>query len=228
MSCPEDRVVAFLAGELTEAQGREFDLHLLGCESCWTAVQEDRQGRAALVRLREPTPAGLADRVAMTVNLAGTAERGGQRGQRKPGRRFGLALASAAAMVGLIAGTWLGLARPSSSEPPQLAMVLADARSMTASRPPGPGASLVAEHQHIGVRYYRVEDQPVLVATSRRDFPMPKHMHMAGSTSSDWMATQGKLGIYCVNARPGHQSLLVVAAMPVEALPRVAADLHLL
>lgn len=254
MSCPEQRVVAFLAGELSEAEARQFDVHLLNCEACWRAVQEDRQGRAALMRLREPVPSDLADRVAMAVAVGGRSAASPEGAQTAPPegaqtapelerrprrpmnlagrRRFALSLASLATAAAVAAGVWLGVAGPGRSGgpslSPQLASVLAFARSMSPSRPAGQGPTIVTQHQYIAVRYYRVEDQPVLVATSERDFPMPKHMHMAGSTPSDWMATQGKLGIYCVNAHHGRDSVLVVAAMPVEALPQVAADLHLL
>lgn len=246
MSCPEQRLVAFLAGELSEDEARQFDVHLLSCEACWTAVQEDRQGRAALLRLREQVPSDLADRVAMAITVGADRAQAGlppavatsaprRHGPRRAGgssgrhvRRFVVPLLSLAAAVSIALGVWAGVGGRGQPEPPQLAMVLAAARSMSPSHTAGAGPSLVSGHQDIALRYYRVEDQPVLVATSERDFPMPKHMQMKGSTSSDWMATQGKLGLYCVNANAGHRSVLVVAAMPVEALPRVAADLHLL
>jgi hypothetical protein len=247
--CSEERTITFLAGELTEAEAREFDAHLLGCETCWQAVQEDRQGRAAVQRLRLQAPAELADRVALAVGLVGDGGGDDPHGSSGDGdgganavtlprslgaprphraRRRALSLTSIAAGAVVLVGLWVGAFGPHGQQPPQLAVVLAAARSMTSSQPAGKGAELVAQHQAIDVRYYRVEDQPVLVATSERDFPMPKHMHMTGSTSTDWMATDGKLGIYCLNSKPGEESMLIVAAMPVEALPRVAADLHLL
>jgi anti-sigma factor RsiW len=228
LSCSEDRLVAFLSSELTETEALAFDIHLLSCEACWTAVQEDRQGSAVLQQLRGPAPTDLADRVRMTVAVAGESEPAPRLVGRAGRRTFASTIAALAATVALIAGVWIGVAGHNRSEPPQLAIVLAVAQSMAPSRPAGQGPTFVSQSQHIAVRFYRVEDLPVLVATSKKDFPMPEHMHMAGSTSSDWMATSGKLGIYCVNAQPGRQSVMVVAVMPVEALPRVAADLHLL
>jgi anti-sigma factor RsiW len=67
VTCPEDRLVAFLAGDLPADEERAFDRHLLGCEQCWQAVQADRAARAALRSLRQPAPSGLQDRVAMAV-----------------------------------------------------------------------------------------------------------------------------------------------------------------
>ncbi len=72
MSCPEERLVAFLAGELSAEEERRFDEHLLGCEQCWRAVQADRTARLALEQLRQPAPAGLQGRVAASVALAAT------------------------------------------------------------------------------------------------------------------------------------------------------------
>lgn len=69
MICPEDRLVTFLAGELSPQQEREFDQHLLECESCWREVQADRVGRLAIERLLEPAPAGLRDRVSLGISL---------------------------------------------------------------------------------------------------------------------------------------------------------------
>ncbi len=53
MTCPEERLVAFLAGQLSSEEERRFDEHLLACEQCWAAVQADRAARLAL----EPTSA---------------------------------------------------------------------------------------------------------------------------------------------------------------------------
>ena len=266
MTCPEERVLAFLSGDLTEDQARDFDDHLLTCESCWKAVQEDRAGRLALDQLRDTAPAGLADRIAMAVQLAGSVQERpsaapGQRTERRapgPGanpdarrRRAGAsgdqsgwgnfrygavrghrpAVLVAAAFVGMVlaAGAWWGTRGAGSGEPPQLAAVLATAQSMSRGQLSGRGPEIVTHDQLIAVWYYRVEDQPVLVATSDRQFPMPAHpISMPGSTPSDWMATRGRLGIYCVNEPAGQKSMLVVAAMPVAQLPHVAADLHLI
>lgn len=70
MTCPEERLVAFLAGEPSSEEERRFDEHLLACEQCWAAVQADRAARLALEHLRQPAPTGLQGRVAASVALA--------------------------------------------------------------------------------------------------------------------------------------------------------------
>src|SRR5215472_18835307 len=64
------RLGAFLAGEMDHAEAGWWDEHLLECEQCWRAVREDRAGRQAAELLRQPAPAGLADRVRFAVELA--------------------------------------------------------------------------------------------------------------------------------------------------------------
>lgn len=77
MTCDEGRTAAFLNGELSDAEEQAFDEHLLSCESCWWAVQEDRAGRLAVEQLRAPAPLGLADRVTASIGLAGKQAAGG-------------------------------------------------------------------------------------------------------------------------------------------------------
>src|SRR5216683_5243147 len=79
-------LTAFLAGELDPAAARRWDEHLLECEQCWRAVREDRGGRRAAELLRQPAPAGLADRVAFTVEVA-AASGPAARPPSRPGRR---------------------------------------------------------------------------------------------------------------------------------------------
>jgi anti-sigma factor RsiW len=88
VTCPEGRLVAFLAGELPEAEERRLDEHLLTCEECWHAVQADRTARSALERLRVPAPAGLHDRARLAVSLAVRSDNaGGAAAGRRPRRR---------------------------------------------------------------------------------------------------------------------------------------------
>src|SRR5215831_8695448 len=95
-----DRLLtAFLAGKLDRAQARRWDEHLLECERCWRAVREDRVGRQAAELLRQPAPAGLADRVRFAVELAaasGTPRRRQRRVARL--RRGRIAVAGALAL----------------------------------------------------------------------------------------------------------------------------------
>src|SRR5215467_6651001 len=82
-----DRLLAaFLAGELDPAKARRWDEHLLECETCWRAVREDRAGRQAAQVLRQPAPAGLADRVGFAVEVAAAGQTAARRHGSPPAR----------------------------------------------------------------------------------------------------------------------------------------------
>jgi hypothetical protein len=78
-------LAGFLAGELDAAGARRWDEHLLECEQCWLAVRENRAGRQAAQLLRQPAPAGLADRVAFAVEVA--ADGRAAQGRARPAAR---------------------------------------------------------------------------------------------------------------------------------------------
>jgi len=233
VTCPEERLVAFLAGDLSAEEEREFDQHLLECESCWREVQADRLGRLAVERLREPAPAGLRDRVSLAISLEephGTSHR--RRRRSRPGHRRGaLQLAIALFVVLAVSGTLAGLVvTGAATDPPQVAAVVA------MITPDGhPSAALLAgerrvvDRQQMTVRAYMVHNKVAIVATSMTPLPMPATSHLlAGSSLRAWMATDGKLALYGVNRPAGQPSMFVVAAMPMAALPQVAAQLHLI
>src|SRR5260370_1470095 len=97
-----DRLLSrFLAGDLDAAAARHCDEHLLECEQCWRAVREDRAARQAAELLRQPAPAGLADRVRFAVEVAASAA---ARPRQPPGGRRlrqGQLAAGAALILGL-------------------------------------------------------------------------------------------------------------------------------
>jgi hypothetical protein len=243
------RLVAFLNGQLPDAEEQAFDEHLLDCEACWQASQEDRAGRLALERLRIPAPAGLADRVAASVALAGKSPTAGARvggtGHRRwrrgsdnregPRRSKRMVVMAAAAVlvlaaVGGIVGWTLG-DRPA-GDPPQIAGVVAMMPPATAGNTAlRNGERLDLGGQELTVRTYRVHGVVTLVATSDHPFPMAASSHLlSGSSPTAWMATRGSLALYGVN-RPvgaGRGSMFLVAAMPMAQLPQVAARLHLI
>ena len=62
-----------------------------------------------------------------------------------------------------------------------------------------------------------------------KPLPMPATSHLlAGSSLRAWMATDGTLALYGVNRPAGQPSMFIVAAMPMAALPQVAAQLRLI
>lgn len=249
MTCSEQQVIAFLAGDLSEEEERLFDQHLLTCERCWQAVQADRVARLALQQLREPAPVGLSDRVSLAISVAPDnaevpaaarrrlaawlrALRGAFAGRPAMGR---LAVAALVLVLGAGAFSWLGLRGGTPGDPPQVTAVVA----MFTRHGPPPAALRAGEHVMAGrqpmmVRAYEMKGMEALVATSARPFPVPASSHrLSGSTGSTgsagkaWMAAKGDLSMYGVNRAPGEQSMILVAAMPMAELPQVAAELHL-
>jgi len=241
VACPEERLVLFLAGELTVEQERDFDNHLLTCEQCWQAVQADRVAHAALERLREPAPAGLGERVALAVSSvpapapADNAKKlrpAVSRGRRRWDRSSRLTAAAATSAIVAAAGAagWAWARSGPPADPPQVSAVVA----MISTRTPPSGAlrageQLMIDHQAMLVRAYEMKGGEALVATSMRPFPMPTSSHLVpGSSTEAWMATKGPLSMYGVNRPRGEQSMFLVAAMPMAELPQVAANLHLI
>jgi hypothetical protein len=244
MTCSEQRVVAFLAGDLSEEEERLFDEHLLACERCWQAVQADRVARLALQQLREPAPAGLSDRVSLAVSVAagGVYVPPSDRRRARPWRsgwlgslargpaRARFAFAALALVVAVGALSWLGFRGGVSPEPAQVAAVAA----MFTQHGPPPvalraGEHVMVAHQAMMVRAYEMKGAEALVATSAEPFPVPASSHpLSGSSSKAWMATNGKLSMYGVNRLRGEQSMFLVAAMPMAELPQLAAELHLI
>lgn len=242
MTCPEQRVLSFLVGELSPEEERLFDEHLLGCEGCWRTVQADRAARLALEQLREPAPIGLQGRVALSVALAASEAEAGvvvvERGtspsllrRAVAGRRARL-VAAASLLVVVAAGGfgWLAASRAPAREPAQLAAVVA---MMTPGAAPSSalrsGEQLVVGGQHLVVRAYELEGTEEIVATSARPFPVPPASHLlAGSSSRAWMATKGRLSMYGVNKGAGGESMFLVADMPMAEMPQLAARLNLI
>ena len=247
MMCPEERLVAFLAGELAPEQERSFDEHLLGCEQCWRAVQADRAARLALEQLRQPAPTGLQGRVAASVALAAAEARNGpvvvgrhpisqyrapsflRRAATRPHVRL---VAAACLLVAVAAGSfgWLAASRRAAPEPAQVAAVVA---MMTPGSAPTTalraGEHLVIAGQHLVVRAYQLEGTEEIVASSARPFPVPSTSHLlSGPSPQAWMATKGHLSMYGVNRRGPGESMFVVAAMPMAEMPQMAARLGLI
>jgi hypothetical protein len=233
VTCSEERLVAFLAGDLSPEDGREFDQHLLECESCWQEIQADRMGRLAIERLREPAPAGLSDRISLAISLE---ESGGaphrirlhsRSAHRRGSRYLAAALFVVVAVGGIVAGL---LASGGAIDPPQVAAVVA---MVTPHANPSTtllaGERRVIDRQQMTLRAYMIHGKEAIVATSMKPLPMPASSHLiAGSSLRAWMATDGTLALYGVNRPAGQPSMFVVAAMPMAALPQVAAQLHLI
>jgi hypothetical protein len=242
VTCPEQRISSFLAGELSADEERRFDEHLLGCEGCWRAVQADRAARLALEQLREPAPAGLQGRVASSIALAASEGEGGSVvvGRERPHslmrramatRRLRL-VAAASLLLVVAAGSfaWLAVPRSAAPDPAQVAAVV---DMMTPGSAPATalraGEHLVIGGQRLVVRAYELEGTEEIVATSARPFAVPPTSHLlTGPSPKAWMATKGRLSMYGVNRQPGGESMFLVAAMPMAEMPQLAARLNLI
>jgi hypothetical protein len=233
-------VAGFLAGELGPADARRWDEHLLECEQCWRAVREDRAGRQAAELLRRPAPAGLADRVAFTVEVA-AASGPAARPQGRPGRRQAWwRLAGAATLAAGLAVTLLMVLLPGGRQTGSMpAAVAAVARYAQAVPPPareqpahpgGPAApvqvgrpvTVTVGGQQILMRTWRLGGTEAVVAVSGQPFPMPPGAASMSGAGMAWFARLGKLGLYCLN---GHQPELVAAPVPMTELATLAARL---
>ena len=91
---PERNAALYVQGEMPERDRLRFESHLLGCEECWTEVQQARAGRALAERGRELTPPRLREDVRAAVTMS-----------EAPGRRRARILVPVVAVVaaGLVA-----------------------------------------------------------------------------------------------------------------------------
>jgi hypothetical protein len=231
-------LAAFLAGDLSPADAKVWDEHLLACEQCWRAVREDRAGRQAAQLLHQPAPAGLADRVRFAVELAaaGADARPRPRHGMRPGRRWLAAAGALAATVAVTAAVLLpGGRETAAAMPAAVAAVARYAQQLPPARPPGPGpggpgapaevghpVTVAAGGQQIVLRVWRLGDVEAVVAVSARPFAMPARAHGTTGPGMAWSVWLGSIGLYCRN---GHTSELVAARVPEAQLAALAAQL---
>ena len=248
-----DRLLAaFLAGDLDPAGARRWDEHLLECEQCWRAVREDRAGRQAAQVLRQPAPAGLADRVAFAVEVA-AAGRAAARRRGSPAARPSRwarsggwlrwpRLAGAGAVAVAVLVTLVVVLLPGGHQTSSVpAAVAAVAQYAQAVPPPARGqhsrsggraapvevgqpVTVTAGGQKIVLRRWRLGGTEAVAAVSSRPFPMPARARGVAGRGMAWSARLGALGLYCLN---GRTSELVAAPVPAAELAALAARLPL-
>jgi hypothetical protein len=232
---------------LDPADAQRWDEHLLQCEPCWRAVREDRTGRQAAQVLRQPTPPGLADRVAFAVEMAAGAPAAAQGQARpparapergRPGRQLRWRLAGGAVAAGLVATLLVALlpgGRQAGSVP---AAVAAVARYAQVIPPPsgeqhprraapvqvGRPVTVVVGGQRIVLRTWRLGGTEAVVAVSAHPFPMPARARGVSGRGMAWSVRLGRLGLYCLN---GRTSELIAAPVPAGELAALAARLPL-
>jgi anti-sigma factor RsiW len=241
-------LAAFLAGDLDPADAQRWDEHLLRCEPCWRAVREDRTGRQAAQVLRQPTPPGLADRVAFAVEMAAGAPAAAQRQARpparaprrgRPGRQLRWRLAGAGAVAAGLVATLLVALLPGGGQAGSVpAAVAAVARYAQVIPPPsgeqhprraapvqvGRPVTVMVGGQRIVLRTWRLGGTEAVVAVSGHPFPMPARARGVSGRGMAWSVRLGRLGLYCLN---GRTSELIAAPVPAGELAALAARLPL-
>lgn len=230
-------LAAFLAGDLSPADARAWDEHLLACERCWRAVREDRAGRQAAQLLREPPPPGLADRVRFAVELAaaGTIAPSRPRRGMRPRWRWLAGTGVIAATVAVAVAVLLPGGRETPAMPAAVAVVARYAQQLPPAWPPGPGpggpgapaevghpVTMAAGGQQMVLRVWRLGDVEAVVAVSTQPFAMPARADGVTGPGMAWTARLGSIGLYCRN---GSTSELVAAPVPQAQLAALAARL---
>src|SRR5215813_3669557 len=245
-----DRLLAaFLAGELDPAEARRWDEHLLECETCWRAVREERAGRQAAQVLRQPAPAGLADRVGFAVEVAAAGQTAARRHGSPPARSSRWArsggwlrwprLAGAGAVAVAVLVMLVVFLLPGGHQTRTVPAAVADyaqavpppardqhsvsggrAAPMQVGRP----VTVTAGGQRIVLRTWRLGGTEAVVAVSGHPFPMPASTRGVSGRGMAWSARLGRLGLYCLN---GPASELVAAPVPAAELAALAARLPL-
>lgn len=203
---------AYLAGELSEDERKDYEQHLLECDDCWTDVDEARRGLAAVESLRELAPSHLRAAVRRRSPL-----------ETSP-RKHRVALAVAAG-VALVAGTGAGLVlarRPTEpaviaaafdgyvdDELPGSAMPKAPAPDLSKLRMTdmGAGAGRIDGAAVTAYAYRDATGRRLIVYVGTTAFPMPRRAHMLHGKAGPWMAHRDGIALLC--ARHPHKVLIV-------------------
>jgi anti-sigma factor RsiW len=218
MHATDQRLAAFLAGELDPDTARAIDEHLLDCEACWQAVCAARLGRRAAERLRQPAPTTLADRIRLAVEIAPRTAP-----PRRRSRRDGW-LPVAAGTVALIAAiTTVAVLVPGHSARHDPAVITAVVHLAAQPAPVPPGAvHIQVAGQAAVARRYPVDGGTALVATSTRAFPTPPGAQPRPGSLMAWIITRDAVTVYCPRS-----TVLLAGPIPDTTLIALAQRLHL-
>jgi anti-sigma factor RsiW len=214
MHASDQRLAAYLAGELDPDAARAIDEHLLECETCWQAVCAARLGRRAAERLRQPAPTGLADRIRLAIDVS-------TRPKPRRFRRRWAVLATAA--CALVAAVTAGLLVPGHATRHDPAVISALVR--LAAQPAAPQispSSVRLGGQDVELQRYPVAGNTVVVASSTRAFPTPGDARPQSGAAMAWTITRDTITVYCPRSQ-----VLLAGPVPTDALIALATRLHL-
>jgi hypothetical protein len=219
MHTSDQRLAAFLAGELDPDAARAVDEHLLTCEDCWHNVGAARLGRRAAEQLRQPAPPDLADRIRLAVELAPTPAHP----KRSPHRRgrWAVVASSAAALIAAILLAVLAVPSHPRQHDPAVITALVRLAAQPAPASPSTAQANVAG-QTIQLRYYPIAGHTAIIATSNETFPMPRDSRAPPGSAMAWTATRAPITLDCPHAR-----VILAGPVPAGALTTLAQRLHL-
>jgi hypothetical protein len=215
MHASDQRLAAYLAGELDPDTARAIDEHLLDCESCWQAVCAARLGRRAAEGLRQPASAALADRIRLAIDVSTRPK------PRRFRRRWAvLATAACVLVAATVTAALLVPGHASRHDPPVISALV-----RLAAQPAPPQISPSSARlggQDVELQRYPVTGDTVLVASSTRAFPTPGDARPQSGAGMAWTITRNTITVYCP-----HSQVLLAGPVPTNALIALAARLHL-
>jgi anti-sigma factor RsiW len=219
MHAADQRLAAYLAGDLDPDTARAVDEHLLDCEDCWQAVCAARLGRRAAEQLRQPTPATLADRVRLAVELATTGA-AARRSRARRGRWLAVAAGTMALVAAVVTAALLPPRHSTRHDPPVITALVHLAADPTAGQTGAVDTDLAG--QTVTLRHYPVEGGAVVVATSTREFPTPPGAQPRPGAAMAWTITRDTVTVYCP-----HNRVLLAGPVPASTLIALAQRLNL-
>jgi hypothetical protein len=213
MHASDQRLAAYLAGELDLDTARGIDEHLLDCETCWQAICAARLGRRAAERLRQPAPAALADRIRLAIDVS-TPQK-----PRRIRRKWAmLATAACVIVAATVTAALLVPGHATSHDPPVISALV---RLAAQPAPPqiNPSSARLGG-QDVELQRYAVAGDTVLVASSPRAFPTPTDARPPSGAAMAWTITRNTITVYCP-----HSQVLLAGPVPASALIALATRL---
>lgn len=212
----------FLGGAMSPVEREEFTRHLIGCNPCWSEVEQGRRGRRLAESTRTAAPGALRDRVRALVEAEPARTPAPLPLTRRPVRRWlaplGVPVAAAAA-VALILTAGSG-----TTEPPALRQAVADfsdgqlpgaqlpaLRAPDLSRldlqPVGAGGGTYEGLDVDGYAYRDDAGRRIVVYLSDEAFPEAPGARRLAGENGPWVAQRGDVTVLC--ARSPHALLVV-------------------
>lgn len=212
----------FLGGAMSPVEREDFTQHLLGCNACWSEVEQGRRGRHLAESTRTAAPGALRDRVRALVEAEPAPTPAASPSRRRAVRRWlapvGVPVAAAAAVALILTS------RSGTTEPPSLRQAVADfsagqlpgaqlpaLRAPDLSRldlqPVGAGGGTYAGLDVDGYAYRDDAGRRIVLYLSDEAFPEAPGARRLAGNDGPWVAQRGDVTVLC--ARLPHALLVV-------------------